>query len=136
MKRVVFDTNVSIASFFWNGYPRKIYELCKSKEIKLFYSREILEELIRVLAYKKFGLTTEEILPIANDFITTAQVVNATSQINVITQDPTDNIFLECAQDSRADFIISGDYHLLDLKKHHNIQIIKPKDFYTKILHK
>ncbi len=94
MKRVVVETNVSVASFFRNGYPRKIYELCKNKEIKLFYSREILGELIRVLAYKKFGLTTEEILPIANDFITTAQVVNGTSKINVIMQDPTDNIFL------------------------------------------
>lgn len=136
MKRVVFDTNVSIASFFWNGYPRKIYELVKSNEIKLFYSKTILEELIRVLAYKKFGLTTDEILPIANDFITTAQLVDVVSEIKIITQDPTDNMFLECAEDSKADYIISGDHHLLDLKKYNNIQIVKPKDFYTQILHK
>lgn len=136
MKKVVFDTNVSIASFFWDGYPRKIYELAKSHEIKLFYSREILEELIRVLAYKKFGLTTDEILPIANDFITTAQLVDVVSEIKVITQDPSDNIFLECAKDSHADYIISGDHHLLDLKKYGNIRIVSPKDFYTKNLYK
>ena len=89
-----------------------------------------------MLAYKKFGLTTDEILPIANDFITTAQLVDVISEIKIITQDPTDNMVLECAVDSKAEYIISGDHHLLDLKKYNNIQIVKPKDFYTKILHK
>ena len=136
MKKVVFDTNITIAAFFWNGYPRKIYELAKKNELRLFYSHRILEEFIRVLAYKKFGLTTEEILPIANDFVATAQLIYVISDINVVAQDPTDNIFLECAVDSNADYIISGDHHLLNIKKYRGIHIVSPKDFYTKKLYR
>jgi len=136
MKKVVFDTNVTIASFFWNGYPRKIYELAKQNKLRLFYSHHILEEFIRVLAYKKFGLTNEEMLPIANDFVKTAELIEVTSKINVITEDPSDNIFLECAVDSNADYIISGDHHLLDLKKYSGTHIVSPKDFYTKKLYR
>jgi predicted nucleic acid-binding protein len=50
----------------------------------------------------------------------------------VISDDPTDNIFFECAIDSNADYIISGDKHILDFGKYKNIQIVKPKDFLLK----
>ncbi len=129
MKKVVFDTNVCIAAFFWNGNPRKIYELAKNNKLKLFYSEAILEELIRVLAYKKFRLSNQEMLPIINDFIKTANLVVVKSEINVITKDPTDNMFLECAINSKSGFIISGDNHLLDIKHYRRINIVSPKDF-------
>ena len=50
----------------------------------------------------------------------------------VIVADPTDNIFLECAIDGRADYIISGDSHLLNLGEYTGIQILKPKEFLIK----
>ena len=50
----------------------------------------------------------------------------------VIVADPTDNIFLECAIDGRADYIISGDSHLLNLGEYAGIQILKAKEFLTK----
>ena len=129
MKRIVLDTNVTIAAFFWNGNPRKIFELAKKQKVKLFYSQPILEEFIRVLAYPKFGLTNNEMLPIVNDFIKTGNKISVTSKLNVIKEDPTDNIFLECATDAKAQYIISGDHHLLDLKNYNKIQILNPKEF-------
>ena len=38
-------------------------------------------------------------------------------------------MLLECALDSKADFIISGDKHLLKLKEFKDIKIVKAKDF-------
>ncbi len=135
MKKVVFDTNVSVGAFCWNGNPREVYELAKHGKIKLFYSKDILEELIRVLAYKKFGLTNQEILPLINDFIAIANFTEVTSKIKAISQDPTDNIFLECAVDAKAHYIISGDHHLLDLKHYKGIDIVTPKEFIAKKLY-
>lgn len=129
MKRIVLDTNVTVSAFFWNGNSRKIYELAKRNKIKILYSKEIEAELIRVLSYKKFGLSPHEIIPLVNDFRKTATLINIKSKIHIIKEDPTDNIFIECAINGKAKYIISGDHHLLEQKKIQGIDILKPKDF-------
>ena len=129
MKKVVLDTNISISAFFWNGIPRKVYELAKNKRITLLYSKNIEQELLRVLAYEKFGLSVHEILPIANDYRKTGLFVTVVSKLAVIKEDPTDNIFINCAVDGNAKYIISGDPHLLRLKKYNEIEIVKAKEF-------
>ncbi len=50
-----------------------------------------------------------------------------------ITIDPTDNKFLACALEAKADFIVSGDHHLLELKHYQGIQIVNAKIFVNKI---
>ena len=129
MKRVVIDTNITISAFFWNGLPRKVYDIARSKKIILLYSKDIERELIRVLAYEKFGLSPHEILPIANDYRNTGLLVKVISNLTVIKEDPTDNIFLNCAIDGNAQYIVSGDAHLLNLKKYDGIKIVKAKEF-------
>jgi len=49
---------------------------------------------------------------------------------NVVKTDPSDNIFPACALAGSADYIVSGNYHLLDLKSYQSIKIITPRDFY------
>ena len=88
--------------------------------------------MIRVLAYPKFGLTPPEILPIARDIRRFAQLVNVTSSVDAIADDPTDNRFLECALDGNAQYIISGDHHLLSLGSFHGVEILRPRDFLIK----
>ncbi len=50
-------------------------------------------------------------------------------KLAVVTADPTDKIFLECALEGKVDYIISGDEHLIDLKVYEGIPIIKARDF-------
>ncbi|NCO65593.1 MAG: putative toxin-antitoxin system toxin component, PIN family [Candidatus Aquicultor secundus] len=50
-------------------------------------------------------------------------------KIDVITEDPSDNMFLVCAVEGKADFIISGDNHLLDVGTYQGIQILTPCEF-------
>lgn len=132
MKRVVVDTNVTISALFWGGYPRKLYELIRAGKVTLLLSHAIEAELFRVLSYAKFGLTLTEILPLLNDIRKYAEFVKTISKIEVVAQDPTDNIFIECAWDGKADYLISGDHHLLDLGSYQGIQILKAKDFLLK----
>ena len=129
MKRVVLDTNVMISALFWKGYPRVIYDLIHDKKLDMLLSNDMEKEFIRVLGYSKFGLSSKEIFPFIKDLRNYAEFVETKSKVSIITADSTDNIFLECAVDGKADYIISGDKHLLDLDVYGSIQIIKPKDF-------
>jgi len=57
--------------------------------------------------------------------------VKVKNSLNVITQDPEDNRFLELAQAGSADYILSGDKHILDLKDFRGIQIMTPAEFFA-----
>ena len=50
-------------------------------------------------------------------------------KLDVIESDPTDNKYLECAVEGKADLIISGDHHLTDLKAYRGIEIVSPAEF-------
>ena len=132
MKRVVLDTNVTISAFFWKGFSRAVYELVREGKVMLLSSTNIEAEFIRVLAYPKFGLTPAEILPVVNNLRRQAHFVEVESKVDVVKEDPTDNIFLECAQDGKADYLISGDHHLLSISSYKGIQILRAKDFLIK----
>jgi putative PIN family toxin of toxin-antitoxin system len=101
----------------------------KGGKVILLFNTKIEAELIRVLAYSKFGLTSAEIFPIIKHLRKHAHFVEEKSNIGIIKYDPTDNIFLECAIDGNADYIISGDHHLLNLGSYESIRIITAKGF-------
>lgn len=132
MKRVVLDTNVTISAFLWSGHPRTIYDLIRGRKIIMLISSNMEQELIRVLGYSKFGLSPKEILPFIKSLRSNGEYVKTSSKVSLITADLTDNIFLDCAVDGRADYIVSGDKHLLDLGIYKGVQILKAKDFLVK----
>lgn len=132
MKRVVLDTNVTIAAFFWKGHPRTVYDLIRDGKVIMLLSSDMEKEFIRVLGYSKFGLSSREIPPFIRNLRSYAEFVETTSSISAIETDSTDNIFLECAIEGKADYIISGDKHLLDLGSYKGIQILKVKEFLVK----
>lgn len=132
MKRIVLDTNVTISAFCWRGYPRNVYNLVKEGKVTLLSSIKIEAEFIRVLGYFRFGLTPAEILPIVNNLRKYVHFIEVKSKVDIVKEDLTDNTFLECALDGKADYIISGDHHLLNIGNYKGIQIIRAKDFLIK----
>ena len=93
-------------------------------------SQEIFDEYLRVLTYPKFQLSSSEIKRVLeHDFLPYAEFVRVTSQVEVIAADPSDNKFLACALDGRADVVVSGDRHLLTLKRFHGIAIVTARQF-------
>lgn len=129
MKKVVLDTNVTISALFWEGNPRKIYDLVHQGKLIMLLSDDMEREFIRVLGYEKFGLSPQEVMPFLKNLRTHARHVETKSKTSVVIADPTDNIFLECAIDGGANFIISGDRHLLDIKAYKGIKIVKAGEF-------
>ena len=67
--KLVFDTNILISGYLWNGRPRQAIRVVKTKGFTLLYCKESIDELIRVLSIK-FGLDSEEIFRIVVDLQT------------------------------------------------------------------
>lgn len=131
-KRIVLDTNVVISTLLFGGELDEIRRLWQKKKITILVSREVLEEYIKVLAYPKFSLTEEKIKSVLKEellpFVTTVRV---RSRISHIKDDPEDDKFLALAVDGSADYIVSGDKHLLNLSEFQTIKIKTVKEFLT-----
>ena len=124
MKRVVLDTNILISAFFWNGNERQVLLKCKMNNLKSVLSFEILDETKRVLR-KKFALPQEKIDEFIRDVLLFSEIVVIKGDIDVIKEDPSDNIVLETAIRGNADLIITGGSHLLKIKAHKGIIIVQ-----------
>lgn len=127
--RVVIDTNVLISALLFGGNPARLIPLWKTGRIQPIASREMMEEVLRVLAYPKFQLSRKEIeFLLYEEILPWFEVIEAPAGSPFIAADPSDDIFLWCAESGKADWIISGDDHLLYLKDF-NIPIVRARQF-------
>jgi putative PIN family toxin of toxin-antitoxin system len=126
--RVVVDTNVLISGILWEGNESKILRLCKTNELTNVISPSMIKELERVMSSEKFILTEREVNDVLELVLSFSATVFPTIKIDVIKSDPSDNMILESAVEGKADYIVSGDKHLLNIKKYENIPILNAKD--------
>lgn len=129
MIKIVLDTNVLISAIVFGGKPRKIMESILEGSVHLFLSREIMDEFEGVPYRRKFGMSPRVVRNISNELESMCDIVATERRITVITSDPYDNMILECAAEAKADYIISGDAHLLDLGEFEGIKIVNPARF-------
>lgn len=136
MKKVVFDTNTLISGLLWDGNEARIFEKAEKKEIQLFISQKLIDELEGVLKRKKFLKRLEGKECTVNEavvkIVLIATLIEPTHKINAIEEDPDDNRVLECAVSAKADVIVSGDSHLLNLKNYSGIDIMSAGAFIKK----
>ncbi|HDP70376.1 MAG TPA: putative toxin-antitoxin system toxin component, PIN family [Actinobacteria bacterium] len=126
MLRVVFDSNVFISALLFDGPPRVILKMARERKVVLIASKPILIETARKLR-DKFKWPEHNVQKFLKQMNRLAKVVNPKDNLNVITEDESDNRILECALAGQANLIISGDKHLLKLKQFQNIPIERPK---------
>ena len=126
--KAVLDTNVFVSSVFWLGNPHRIIELAIDRKIEVYTSTEILAELEKVLNrdFHENHKFIERQIALILEF---AKIVRPFDKVNVVKADYDDNKIIECALAAKADFIVSGDSHLYDLKVIVGIKIVKPKEF-------
>lgn len=129
MYKVVLDTNVLISAIVFGGKPREVFELILMEKVNLAISREILNEMRGVLSGRKFRYPQQVLHSILHSLENLAEFVVPQKPVKIIKDDPADNRILECALEAGAHIIISGDRHLLDVKRYRGIKIISPSDF-------
>lgn len=128
MLKVVIDTNVFISSLLFGGKPREIVELARSKIILNTTSLFILDEVKGVLIAK--FLWEPRVAETATTGIAGfSEMVSPKEQVDVVLDCKADNRIIECALESGARFIVSGDRHLTDLKEYRGIGVVDPGTF-------
>jgi len=129
---VVLDTNVVISGFLTPGNSREILKLAAKRTIFVFSSPSLEQELADKLR-NKFRHSDKII---AHELATYRELVHQfvfpKKSLKVIKIDEADNRVLEAAIESRAQFIITGDKHLLELGDYKGIKILKPTEFLSR----
>jgi len=131
MIRVVLDTNVLISVILSKGKPYELFMKAVSKKFVLVVSDLLLKEFEGVIRRPKFKFTDEELCEISYSLRQSAEIVEVVSKFNIVSRDFKDDIILETTYDGKADFIVSGDDHLLSLNSFRAINIVSVKEMLT-----
>ena len=112
MRRVVLDTNSVVSALIFNaGRLAWIHHAWQHQQLQPLVCRETASELLRVLAYPKFKLSTREQQELLADFLPYADVVELPEPWPdlPVCRDGKDQVFLVLAHVGRADALITGD---------------------------
>ncbi len=131
--RIVADTNVLVSGLGWAGPCAQVLDAVSDGRLALVQSPALLTELRRVLSYPKLARAIPDPAGLATLIEAVAVVVAPTRTIDVIS-DEADNRVLEAAVTGTAEYVISGDHHLLELVSFEQIPILRPADFCAQVL--
>ena len=131
--RVVLDANVFMRALISShGAPAQVLEAWLTGRFDVLVSAAILQELQRVLTYdrlRKYARVRESSAEYVELISSQALWVEPAAAINIIEDDPTDNRYLECVVGGNAQYVVSGDAHLLEVDAYQGIRILSPPAF-------
>jgi|SRR3989344_542850 len=132
--KIVIDTNVWLSGIFWEGEASKILEKAEKKDVQIIISEDILSEIIKVLnresKFQKYILDLRlSIEYLLRTILSISNLIETKIKLDVIKEDPKDNIILEAAIDGKVEYLISYDKHLLNMIEFRGIKIISPGEF-------
>ena len=127
--KVVIDTNVFVSGIFWKGISNRIIIAWRARKFDLVNSLMNVEELIKILKFFKIDMSDEHIKEWVTLIVENSIIVDVAGKIKIVKDDPTDDKFIETALNGNADYIISQDRHLLDIKEFEGIKIVSPEEF-------
>jgi uncharacterized protein len=128
MIRVVADTNIFISALMFGGLPGSFLNLALLETFRLVTSPTLLDELEEKLR-DKFELAVKDIDRIRARLEKISFVVEPVLTLTAIKDDPDDNRVLECAVAGKANYVVSGDRHLLRLGAYMGIPIVSVRQF-------
>jgi len=134
MIRVVLDANIFVSTVLKShSNPAKVFQLAKEGKVTLISSKDIFSKVKTVLLYAKLWKLHRRTPKEIDEFVKRATrvsfIVPGTTKIHEIKDDPADNKYLSATIEGKADFIVSGDHHLKDLKTSHGIRILDSSTF-------
>lgn len=135
MFKAILDTSILVSAFLKHeGVNAKVL-LGGKDQYELFLSEDILAETkLVLLTYerirKKYHYTDDEVWEYLESLrVVAKQVLEKLPKIRVIERDPKDDPVLACALKVKADYIVSKDDHLKDLKEYRGIRIVSSQEF-------
>lgn len=136
--KAVIDTNLFVSGLFGNDtISARLQNHWINLDFFLVTSIDIIKEVNRVFHYPRiqgrFNPDEENIKQFFRLIFRKAIITKDRYKTDRITDDPTDNKFLACALEGKADYVVSRDSHLRNLKHYHGIQIVDASTFVSKI---
>lgn len=139
MLRVTLDTNVFVSSLLTpSGASAQVLDAWRKRRYLLITSPAILAEIQATLNYphirNKYFIKNDDIRHLTTLLEKDALLVPGEAVIVGITlADPKDLMVLACAVDGQADWIVTGDHHLLELGEYQGISILTIRQFLEKL---
>ncbi len=134
--RVVLDSNVLLSALIRiDSNPYKLVRAWLDGRFELISSREQLDELTRASRYPRLRrfLEPAEVGWLINRIRERASLVERPPEIEVAT-DPADNFLLAIAEESSAEYLVTGDKSgLLSLKRHGVTSVLSVKEMVSKL---
>jgi len=118
-----------MVSAYLGGGLETIIVAWTAGKFTLIVSNQVVSEYLEVLSRPRFKIAHDELNDFAALILSKAEFVLPEESIHVVEADPSDNKFIEAAVAGQADYIVSGDRHLLDLKEFQGVAIITPRMF-------
>jgi uncharacterized protein len=131
--RVVLDTNLVLSALVFGGSTAKLRLAWQADQFIPLASKATITELIRVLAYPKFKLTTADQEDLLSDYLPFCETVVMHDVLPAIPdcRDPMDTPFLVLALMGQADYLVTGDLDLLCLVDQFPCPIVKADQFFA-----
>jgi putative PIN family toxin of toxin-antitoxin system len=127
LPRITLDTNVVVSALISRGTSRQVLELARSGPLTLILSPFILEETADVLR-AKMGWDEGRIQAALEMIKGFSTLVHPQKRLSVVKEDAQDNRIVECAASGRADYLVSGDKHILSLNEYKGTRFLSPRD--------
>lgn len=135
--RAVLDTNVLISALLFGGRLEEIRRAWREGRLRVVTCKEMLDELVRALAYPKFRLTSKEISSLLHrEILPFVEVVEISGLMESASRDPDDDIPIRCSLAGKCSWLVSGDNDLLEIGKYKGVTILSPAVFLEKVLDK
>ena len=124
----VFDTNILFSATGWRGNPFHCVERARAGGLTVFTCPELMEELAEKLG-TRLRFSADQVTETLADYLGFLQVIQIPKALTAVCRDPDDNMVLEYALESHAQYIVSGDKDLLELKEFRGIRIVRAAEF-------
>jgi len=136
---VVADTNTVVSGLLWRGNPRQVLEAARIGTLQLYTTASLLAEIEDVLQRPKFAhrlsLASVTSSSLVMGYAALARLIEPAVIEPVILADPDDDAVLACAVAARVKAVVTGDAHLLDLRRYEGIDMLTASQLLTRIEH-
>ena len=114
--RVILDTNVLLVSLLKTSKYRPIFDSLLNKAYKLVISNDILQEYIEIIEQKTTPVIAQNLSELLIN-LDNVEKIEVYYKWGLISKDPDDNKFIDCAVAGNVKFVVSNDKHFKILKE-------------------
>jgi uncharacterized protein len=134
--RVVLDANIFVSALISDkGNPAKIINRWLAGAFDVLVSQPIIDEILKVTGYERIQNKYAKVRENRLEFVALVEEngiwAEPSETIDIVSADESDNRYIECAVTGNAQYIVSGDQHLLDIGDYQGIIIVTPAMFIT-----